>query len=236
MGQTEYNTEVLADSPQLFWKCDEPSGLLQDSSGNGRHATTGADFLYQQGAPFSGAQSVKSTTSTSIMIINVFNTSTTNVTLEFWAKAEANSFNDTNVYGVYNGNIGVNGYGWRLGNLNIPANDRLQSSSSAIDTTLNISGSRSCDSWRHVCLRRGATSWTTFRDGVPCDTDVSTATITTPTGNFGLDKSGSTPSSYFVSNVALYNTELSNARILAHYEAAIGFTRKQYANISPWRL
>lgn len=39
-GHRSYATEILADSPALYWKCDETSGTtLVDSSGNGRDGT-----------------------------------------------------------------------------------------------------------------------------------------------------------------------------------------------------
>lgn len=47
-----YASAVLADSPAVYMRCKESSGLLQDSSGNGRNATVADGVaLYQQTSP-----------------------------------------------------------------------------------------------------------------------------------------------------------------------------------------
>ncbi len=48
-----YASEVLADAPAVYFRCQEASGLIQDSSGNARNATAivGSGATYQQSSP-----------------------------------------------------------------------------------------------------------------------------------------------------------------------------------------
>jgi hypothetical protein len=45
---TQYHDVLLSKSPTMLWKCDDASGLLQDSSGNGNHADASVSLLYGQ--------------------------------------------------------------------------------------------------------------------------------------------------------------------------------------------
>jgi len=51
MPATEYDAAVLADTPRIYWKFQESSGLAQDSSGNAQHAnaTFGSPSYAQTG-------------------------------------------------------------------------------------------------------------------------------------------------------------------------------------------
>lgn len=59
-SSTPLATEILADTPRAFWKCDDASGGFQDSSGNGYHLTSLTGSLsYQFGHLFGSLPTTK---------------------------------------------------------------------------------------------------------------------------------------------------------------------------------
>lgn len=90
--QSDYVAAVLADAPVAYYKCDEGSGLLQDSSGNGKHTTTtrtgtGPSVGYGWGGP--GDTSVRAIQSinTCFVVPSAVMSAQDNWTLECWAGA-----------------------------------------------------------------------------------------------------------------------------------------------------
>lgn len=56
-SSADYSAAVLADTPTAYWKCDEASGTLVDSSGGGYNLTTAAGTLVYQHSPLLAGES-----------------------------------------------------------------------------------------------------------------------------------------------------------------------------------
>lgn len=49
--RSHFIAAMMAKNPAVYYLCDEVSGALQDSSGNGRHTTSGSAAGYRQNGP-----------------------------------------------------------------------------------------------------------------------------------------------------------------------------------------
>jgi len=112
MTTTTYTTEVLADSPYLYWKLDETSGTTAaDSSGNSRNGTYTNSPTLNQTALINEGKSVDFDGSNDHVKYTLPSNFTGNFTIECWVNNDDFS-NYPGVFGAWtansNGNYGTN--------------------------------------------------------------------------------------------------------------------------------
>lgn len=217
-----YSSEVLADSPLAWWKLDEASGTsFADSSGNSRAAAI-------TGAPTFGAAALApGLPGTATVFGGSDNASTANgswmnslaaYSVEWWFKTTTTS----SMIPLSRSNSGtVRQFQARFasgGNMEFDA-----WSSTAVLTSL-ISAFAYADGVAHHCfMTLSATAQKIYIDGAQIATG---AGFTPQTGTTEPVRLGNFTGGGFqyigtMQSPAIYGTELSAARILAHYNAGI---------------
>lgn len=212
MAQAAYNAEVLADTPDLFWKLNDASGNPVDSSGNGRNATSTASVTYQQPGPFSGSFSVLMPGGGSVKRTPVPTSVTDNFTLECWFKFDLISVDNQII--IYNGGSGTDGYGLLVRS---GASQFLRYLAGGVSLGGNTSDVVTSAAFKHLAIIRRAGDWEIW-----VNASLNAGGITTPgtpVGNFQIASDANLQG--YWSNTAVYSTALSGARILAHYNAGI---------------
>lgn len=209
-----YFDEVMADVPLAYYRLGETSGtVVADSSGNARHgAYTGTPTLGVTGAivgdsnlAFSSVNNGRAETSSSAAL------QLSSFVHEFWCKGVANE-------GTW--------FWARAGSANWAL--RWSSSGPVIvakvsgDTyTFSFSGSLNDANWHHIAIRATASVVEVFFDGVSL-TAQSRTTVTAINSTMLLcyDPVSTNSQTGQFDEWAIYTT-LSDARILAHYNAGI---------------
>jgi hypothetical protein len=211
---------VLADTPNGYWKLDEASGNLADSSGNSLTLTANGSPTYGGTGPGTGNKCLTFVSTSSQYLTasdpgsspadlgNVF-------TLECWYKRSAVQ----NQY-QYLFSKGVNTYALRIENDNkfhLDNQDNISVGSST--TTLTDTAS-----WHHmVCVRSGSATNQTFFyiDGIDVTGAISSTTLTDGNNTFtvGAKSDDTFTLDGSLSNCAIYPTALTPARVDAHYAA-----------------
>jgi hypothetical protein len=212
-----YQSEVLADTPRVYYRLDESSGLPQDSSGNGLHITNvdGVPTYGVAGAlpsdpsatalSFAGAADLERTDNALLDLADTF-------TLEAWIKRGSTS---SSAFGIVSKGTGA--YYMRINNnaLNLLRSniaDIVSSTTTITDTT----------TWHHVaCTKTGATA-KLYIDGVDVTGSVSDSTCANNTEDLNIASDIASVERFngAIDEVAVYATALSQARVLAHYQAA----------------
>lgn len=206
-----YSAAVMADVPKGFWKCDEASGNLADSSGNAFTLTADAGLTYQETGPFGCDYSiqfnVKKASRTSITSV------TGTLTMEAWVKW--NALNSNSIFGNNNG--GTNGYELTM------QSSKLQAVCQGVGFLQPSGQTLTTGVWHHIVFQRlggAGTVWRYYMDG---QFDMSNCGTTNPialssaTTTINRD----TGSNINVAYYAIYETALTPARILAHYNAGV---------------
>jgi len=218
MAQTEYTTEVLADSPAVFYKLDEVSGLPQDSSGNLRHMVTPSGTPeYRYSSPFSGAFGIRMNGESFVRSPPV-STVTDNLAVELWINPEL--FDSGGASFFQNGSGSGNGV-------------EIGISASSKKFYINVDGTDPQEGrwaqnvgWIHVAVVRRSSVWEWYFNGDLWMANAGNGSVSTPTGSTRI--ASSTPS-FTLSNLSFYGTALSAIRIRAHYEAAIDYIERPLA-------
>jgi hypothetical protein len=102
---TAYDTAVLANSPTAYYKFEESSGQAQDSSGNGRHATTTTVAAYSVATGNAQRNNCFTFTGSTARVVvpqSVISGMTANFSIEFWGKGTTyggQTFDQTNTGG-----------------------------------------------------------------------------------------------------------------------------------------
>ena len=195
---------------QATGACEETSGLLQDSSGNARHANAAyGTHLYSQvgavdNAIFWGGTESFSVPDSGFDFGDVF-------TVEGWIKRTRTGASDM-ICAKF-----INAYALYINASNKAELDRhgvvglVQSTTTITDFT----------TWHHiVATKNGATS-AIYIDGADVSDPMANSTCTDTTSELwiGEDNAGTIAIAY-LDEVAVYPTALSAARVLAHYNAA----------------
>jgi hypothetical protein len=218
-----YLATVLADSPLAYWKLDETTGTnAADSSGNG-HAGT------YEGSPTLGVaplittgKSVTFGTSKDVAVASVFSipTATSPFTFEAWIKTATVATRPI-ISGRNSGSANANlDFEVRnTGTLSITPRDNAGAGIVTVQSPGVVN-----DNVRHhvVATRSAAKLWTLYIDGA----SVATGSDTMGTGITNLDLAYIAFEGrnlvYFdntIDEVAVYQTALSAARVLAHWNA-----------------
>lgn len=216
-----YSSEVLADSPGLYLRCDQASGNLTDSSGNGNTVTPDTAPTYSQTGLIAsdptntcvrlngGFDSFVVTDSASVQVGDVF-------TLECWLKANTSSTDRWII--DRGGNTATGGFALRVNTSNNLEVDRSTVQVLCVSTvTLSNATTYHC-----VATKNGATV-KLYVNGVDVSGSVTNSTCDNYAHNpiIGIDinyvKAGFDG---WIDEVAIYPTALSAARVLAHYNAS----------------
>ena len=219
-----YASEVLADSPAAYYRCQEASGLIQDSSGNGRNADTAFGVaVYQQSSPitsdpsdfsilFDGDSAFNVPDSAGLDLGDIF-------TLEFWVKLNCTPRTTGSSIKGGNGIAATSAYAV-LDRRRRRGSRRLSHATVAdVVTTTTPALGQELESFRDHQERRDGQA--VFRRG-RCHRHRHQLHIRQHHHDL---KIGTTDATWMRSRtrmdeIALYPTALSQARVLAHYEAA----------------
>lgn len=218
-----YQSEVLADSPYLCWPLDETSGTTAtDVSGNARHGTYSGTYTLDATELMIGSPAPQFN-SDGVVIANSAASITAPYTFECWARLDDDLLETTirvPIFGLETGDEAMISCsataGFPAASLNPPVTGRvrgLTAYSNSQPTPLSA---------RHYVFVVDTDGLDWYVDGTLYQTiawDTSTYSFNDkPTvGNGGL------VNAEFVGSVAwaaLYDSALSAARVLAHYEAA----------------
>lgn len=228
MGAVLYALAVLADSPKGFWKLDEASGTFVDSSGNGNNSTAVAGTVtYGQTPIMPSGKSIRldGTFGTYVDLPTSVADWSQIVTLEYWLKKNSN----TNTYGSIIGKDQTSSQIAAIHTSTVSSVINLTVKSGAgTQTSSNNSTSLVASTGYHVVMTMPAgtsptVSW--YLNGVA---DGAAVMSSAPRNNNGSFRLGSSPDSFWgcldgwLQGVAVYDTVLSSARALAHYNAGIG--------------
>lgn len=217
MASAEYIAAVTADSPKAFWKMQDASGFPQDSSGNGFHMdTTVSSGTYQQGGPMDD-YSIEITRSEGDGYVRnagqPFSSVTDNFTIEAWIYplSDAGVAEDWKV--IYLGESWV--ISWRNGR-------KFELTYAGIADMGNSTATLALNTWHHIVCKRAAGTTYYYYNGAP-DSTKGTNTPNAPSTAvaLGINALGGPNSSFGgrMAYVTFYETALSNARVLAHYNA-----------------
>jgi galactose oxidase len=228
-----YGQTIYGDGPAAYWPLNETGGTTAaDLSGNGDTANyLGGGFTYGVPSPVegSGGQGVTLNGSTSQIVASQPITNPTDYSEEMWFKTT------TTTGGL------LMGFGTAASGTTSTSRDRLvymanngqlyfavyPGSSITIHSPLSYNDGK----WHHVVATQGPDGMHLYVDGQQV---VSDATVTGAQSYLGYWRVGaenlagwynSPTSNYFagtISDVAFYNSELSAAQVLTHYQAAGG--------------
>jgi hypothetical protein len=216
-----YSSEVLADAPAAYFRMDQVSGLLADSTANGNHNTlvTGtatysqpsliASDLASTSVRFTGSQDFRSDDSATLDLGDVF-------TLECWGKRDATQ---GTVQTMICKDVGAYQLAWFTDNKLILARNGV---AIIVSSTLAITDTTTAH--HLVCTKNGATV-KLYIDGVDRTGTVTNSTFVNNTSQLTIGSNGAlTPGELYsgwLDEVAVYPTALSLARVQAHYNAAV---------------
>lgn len=214
-----YDSEVLADSPAVYFKLAEASGTtMVDSSGNGRNGTYVGTITYGTAGPTSdGATAISINGGYGTFGTTGLPSGSSSYTLEGWGRPVTT--------GGPRGIVGIGTYNASTGNANTL---RLATGGGGLknywwgnDYEL-FSGSVLTNVWTHYAATWNGTTQEMFVNGVSIGSRTPSApsvVLNAPT--VGLGWTGN--SEYWdgrLARVAVYTTALSSTRIAAHYAAA----------------
>lgn len=239
----DYDDEVGADGPLLWWKMNEETGSLvlvdygYDGANHGVWAGTGpSPTLEQTPLTLDGLSASLANTDTDVIVAEgpvlagIFSEISMEAWVRFddlresWGYSEVCGFDqyDPNIYfsiAIYGTPMAFEGY--IVGDPGGGADANCEGPAVAIDTTY------------HVALVYNGTDLRMYVNGVLVDTDASLPGLTfTPSDQglrfraggdgYGYGSNGGSPGDGVtgkIDNVAVYDYALSAARVLAHYEA-----------------
>jgi hypothetical protein len=214
-----YASEVLADSPLLWWRLGDASGTTAaDSSGNGRNGT------YSGGPTLGGASLLTSDPSNTAVTFDGVDdrvtiadtTDLTSFTVEAWIKTSTNGTIIARRDGAGTNFL----FSLEINSGNIRAIVRNSSGTQMIVTGTNVTD----NAVHHVALTYNGSNVRVFKDGVRVGLDflsgaLSTADRMLEVGVYGSDATAFNRFTGTIDEVAYYSTALADARITAHYTA-----------------
>lgn len=208
----------MADSPRALWQMQDASGNPQDSSGNALHMTgvTGTPD-YQQAGPMSDF-SINCAATEHLDRSSVASTATNNFTMELWIFPTSIASNGRIVFS--NGGASDNRWG-----ILMDTNGTFAYMSNTNTTATRSSNACPLNTWSHIVVRRkdlggGSSQWRYLFNGALDGAAPSDVAPTSIAGTVQVNAGASLAARY--AYVAVYETALSDARILAHYQAAAG--------------
>lgn len=211
-ARARYEREVLRDTPRAFYPLQDFSGNPVDVSGNGLDFTsTSGSPVYRTVGPFGDDFAIQLPGGSSLNRSTHVSTVTNNFTMELWLRVEIVSSTDQPI--LHNGNVATNGWGIRM-------NDGNQYLGLAGGIAELTGKGMSTYVWQHLVMLRDSTDsnrWRYYQNGTVILANAGTSAPGTPSGTLVV---GATNAQYSVAYLAIYETALSAARILAHFNAA----------------
>ncbi len=213
-----YAQQVLADSPAGYWKMDEASGDIADSSGNALTMTTHGGPTYHATGPGTGGFGITFVAASSqyfeivdpgsspLDVANVFS-------LEMWYKRSATQ--GTFQWLLSKGN---SAYAMYVDDSNVvtaqsPAQGEIIHANAALTDTA---------SWHHIVCTYNAGTKKLYIDGADVGTGGGTPTCVDNGASFDIGATGATNFiNGSMAHVAVYSTVLSAARVSAHFAAMV---------------
>lgn len=218
MGAAAYATAVLADSPLAYWKLQEASGLPQDSSGNGLHATStdGSPAYHQAGATAMGDFGIFYNGSAAGLVQRhrydtaAIDDCVGDIAFECWYKINFNNANQPFIVINSNG-TGASVFGSSSGHF-AAFNNGVGSSANAAVLTFGT--------WYHIVVTRESGVWKYYVNG---SLDTANAGSQTSTGTGGVTFwGGVNDNQCYLAHVAYYTHALTATDVSDHYSAATG--------------
>jgi hypothetical protein len=213
-----YHEEVLADSPLLYLRFEEPSGATCANSGSlGGNATAQGTYTRNVAGGAAGlgvAITLNGATSDYVSYPHAASLSLTgDFTYECWVKSAYTAVRQCLM------SKGIGSY-----SIHLETDRRLLVIASTVAVLHQASGAVPNDgNWHHVVVTRVGNTYTVYINGV-ATTDTSSQPIAATTSDFQIGReltSGGSqrPLVGSIDEVAVYNTALSAGRIAAHYAA-----------------
>lgn len=217
-GTDTYSGVVLADAPIGYWRLGEGSGSTAADSGSGNHpasyvnCTQGVAALITTGGGNLACYGNGSSSHIDVGAVSALYGLSRNCSIEAWVKPASVA----GIYGIWS--AGYQGICIRMNNGNI----ELLSDYSASLKTFTVGMTAS--SIYHVVLTISSTGLCTlYVNGASVGTYSASTSFVGSFARIGADGSNSGTIGSFLSGgideVAIYNTELSATRVLAHYNA-----------------
>jgi hypothetical protein len=209
-----YSDEVLADNPTLYWKLNEASGAVAvDSSGNGRNGTKSGNAQGSRTGPVAGDDATDCDGAAGTVITSTYNpfTNGTVRTFEAWVLRDGIS-ND----GIFGSSAQFMARAEGASTVRFDSDTTGGFDATWAGVTLDTT-------WHHIVLVFDEPGDTVelFYDGVSQTAKAFTGQWQATPGNFQVARrGGSDPLDGGLAHVAVYESALSAARILAHYNAA----------------
>lgn len=227
-----YDSTILADSPRGFWKLYELSGTVaSDSSGNARHGTILTFPDNTVIAPVLGIEGpietdnpryamsggvARAPAHSSLDTTGAF-------TWEIWGYQDAPTSGTAVLLTRTNTGAGTLGTHMRINGQTVSCTVRLDSTG-ATGWQVSFGNQLPWFTWFYFAATRNGNVLRLYVNGLLKEerTDLPTDTITFDKPNWGISAvptGVNNASSWGVSCAAIYDTQLNDARILAHYEA-----------------
>jgi len=206
---------VLANSPVAYWPMQEASGFFQDFSGNGHHCTTSTFAGSQLGQPGPGSNDILSVSGLSVsQTCPVVSTAVSNISFETWFCIDARPSTDQ---GLCNTGVGLTGFTLLTGaNGNTLTN---RSVCQGVAFMSNFSQNFTIGTWYHCVVVRAAAVWSYYINGLVDTANAGSTGPNAPAVTTAIG--GSQGNTVRQTNVAMYNTVLSVADALKHYQAGL---------------
>ncbi len=250
---TIYGDEVEADSPIAWWRLDDVSNTAYDQIGT-YHGTIVGTIVKNPLPLVAGGKGCFDFNGSSYVNIDLAAAdvaAATSLTIEFWFRSTVTSM-------VAYGEAVVSGHTGSSGNVFILRHGLNTTNTTSgvgrVSFSEYIGGETHRDAVatgladgapHHVVLTWTGTSIDFYIDGQFDSTHTVTGSWNSTIAklSIGQEWDGGTPSNYFnglVDEVAIYTTELSDTRILAHYNAGIAIAYKDFIYtaqpIAYWKL
>lgn len=231
-GNNPYSHEVLKDNPRAYWRLNDALGStsILDSSGNARHLTTVGTVLFQSDSPTgtTGATMYGTGINGGLSATTIGITGTGAFTVEFWFRTIATTtqrFYNQRADGENTGT--VQSYLLENGLLYFAHGDEGAGSFFENNSGVPLNDGN----WKHVALTRSSSGVSKMYVNTTMLFNLSAASnpIASRIGHFGYNRNGNNQIfNGSISDVAIYDTELSAARVQAHYNARV----TQFARIN----
>jgi signal peptidase I len=223
-----YKSEVLGDSPYLYWKLDETSGtaIADSSAGTNRPGSLIAQ-TYSLGQ--SGALDEKPSRAIDFSVASITSNSAfaglSTFSVEAWIKTGSND--GGRILGFGNGN-GQNASSTVDRQLYLAPGGKVYFGIGSAKTTLASTRSLNDNAWHHVVgtYTAGTTGMRLYVDGVLQGTGRATPVLTTGywrAGAEGMSGWAGNPGQFYdglLDELAVYSDVLTPAEVAAHYNAA----------------
>lgn len=232
-----YPTAVLADNPVVYYRLGDASNppFVKDDSGFAVDIKSSITANFQQVGAFTtdSNTSVLCDGSTTNLFVAKSITTTNGWSVECWIKSPNG--------GTFPGGNAA----WSFGGDGVTQSNRIDLLSNVVQSKVVFSGSLqtlsagvplSYNDWHQVVVtwNNSTTNWSIYIDGVQTASTTHAGPVNTASGiEIGNDYLGVDGIfSGYIQDVSFYQSELSAARVLAHYQAGAPFRQVPQGNFS----